>query len=62
MVRPPGGAGDEMLRVRFVVAPVSTIVLWLKLRVSLTFTVPLPLLKPGDDALMVAEVKFTPVT
>jgi hypothetical protein len=62
-VRPVAGAGAESVSVRFCVAlPVMLRLEGENDNVPLTCTVELPEVKPGADAVMVADPKFTPVT
>jgi len=57
------GAGADRVRVRFwVTGPVIVTEGWLKLRLAATLTVCVPVWKPGAEALIEADPKFTPVT
>jgi hypothetical protein len=62
-LRPPDGAGDDRVKARFCVAPaISVRVFCGKLSEFKTCTTVLAPVKPGADALMLADPKFTAVT
>lgn len=59
----PAGAGDDRLRVRFFVSFLAMVKdCGEKLSPEVTVTVSLAPMKPGDDAVIVADPKLTPVT
>lgn len=63
LITSPAGAGDDRLSVRFLVSFLATVKdEGEKLSPELTVTVSVAPIKPGDDAVIVADPKLTPVT